>query len=210
MGGINSGRRNGKPTTDKQRSIDIRRLHKAGALTPGNVCTWRWEYAGQTTTSVHIYVRVDNVVLSYKQPTREGLLKQFSHSVPLQWTSCHYGGRRPWWSCPSCGRRVALLYSGWGRYSCRRCFGLAYRSQRETDSDLAARRARAIRARLGWPLGLLEMPGGKPRGMHQKTYLRLLIAHIHHTEEALGWVEQNLRALNAMMRRYQARRAAWR
>lgn len=37
-----------------------------------------------------------------------------------------------------------------------------------------ARKADNIRAKLGWPLGILHPEGDRPKGMHQKTYEQLL------------------------------------
>jgi hypothetical protein len=42
--------------------------------------------------------------------------------VPVSWTSCNYGGARPWLHC-LCGRRVARLFKGFGGYFCRPCCG---------------------------------------------------------------------------------------
>jgi hypothetical protein len=88
-----------------------------------------------------------------------------------------------------------LLYSGDGVYACRHCFQLAYRSQRETEEDLAARRANHVRDRLGWPHGILNMPGGRPKGMHWKTYAELLGEHNEHSGEALKLFGQSLERL---------------
>jgi len=30
--------------------------------------------------------------------------------VPIERTRCHYGGMRPWFHCPRCQRRVAVLF----------------------------------------------------------------------------------------------------
>lgn len=202
MGGSNSGRRCGKPTTDDMRALDVRQLHRAGVLTPGNVCGWNWLRNGQTTATVTICTRTDHVVVSYQQSWRGGPWQAYKNTIKLAWTACHYGGQRPWWLCPSCGRRVALLYCGQGCYACRKCFDLAYRSQRETDEDLAIRRARAIRARLGWPPGILQLPGGKPKGMHWSTYLRLVEAHTQHSHEALAWIGQSMGFLKRRLKDY--------
>lgn len=45
--------------------------------------------------------------------------------------------------------------------------------QRETDNDRTIRKADAIRARLGWEPGILNGGGGKPKGMHWRTFRRL-------------------------------------
>ena len=50
---------------------------------------------------------------------------------------------------------------------------LVYECQRETDDDRAARRADTIRRRLGWGAGIANPEGGKPKGMHLRTFVRL-------------------------------------
>jgi hypothetical protein len=57
--------------------------------------------------------------------------------------------------------------------ACRHCHQLAYVSQRETVGGRAARQANAIRRRLGWDIGILNPVGGKPKGMHWRTFWRL-------------------------------------
>ena len=99
--------------------------------------------------------------------------------VHLVTTPCHMGGKRHWFLCPArgCGKRAAVLYGG-GIFACRKCYQLAYPSQRESTEDRATRRADRIRDRLGWPGGILEGAGwGKPKGMHWRTYERLSDKH---------------------------------
>ena len=101
---------------------------------------------------------------------------------------CTLGGRRAWLLCPAqgCGRRVALLYiGGAGIFACRHCYKLAYQCQRETDDDRAMRRADNIRRRLGWEAGIATPEGDKPKGMHWRTYERLVAQHDVHVEASL-------------------------
>ncbi|SDY53906.1 hypothetical protein SAMN05444340_11022 [Citreimonas salinaria] len=100
------------------------------------------------------------------------------YAVTLDTTRCNLGGARRWFLCPArgCGRRVAVLYGG-KVFACRHCYGLAYPSQSESASDRAARRADRIRERLGWEPGILNGYGGKPKGMHWRTFERLVTEH---------------------------------
>lgn len=68
--------------------------------------------------------------------------------APLVWTSCNFGGSRPWFVCPGCGRRAAILYEDHqqDRPLCRLCLDLAYPSQNEDRIGSAARRAEKSRA----------------------------------------------------------------
>jgi hypothetical protein len=170
----------------------VRLFYRDGVLGPGRNFNTSWTRNGETVATVRVSVGYDCVVFSYRQSWRGGPWRDCTNTILLTWTECHYGGKRPWWQCPGCDRRVALLYSGDGWYACRHCRNLAYRSQRETEEDLASRRANRIRDRLGWPRGILNMPGGKPKGMHWTTYLRLVDQHTRHSNEALAGVGQYL------------------
>lgn len=63
--------------------------------------------------------------LTYQSAFTEG---DITARVKIAWTSCQFGGRRPWLECPGCKRRVAALYLG-RRPRCRVCTGLSYPSQ---------------------------------------------------------------------------------
>ncbi len=102
--------------------------------------------------------------------------------VALDRTQCNYGGDRPWFRCPGCRRRVALLYGG-PRFRCRQCHGLAYRSTREDALTRAFGRANDLARRAG---GMAGIPGRKPHGMHWRTYERLIERWEEAEERALG------------------------
>jgi len=80
--------------------------------------------------------------------------------------------------CPAvgCGRRVAILYGG-SIFACRYCHRLAYASSREDMSDRTMRRADQLRERLGWPPGILNPNGDKPKWMRWRTFERLREQH---------------------------------
>jgi hypothetical protein len=68
-----------------------------------------------------------SVTLGY----RLGQGQPIEQPVYFSWTRPQFGGRRPWFLCPLCIRRVALLYLRGERWSCRKCCNLAYRSELE-------------------------------------------------------------------------------
>lgn len=176
MGGMGSGRRcqYGKDTTEGSRPLDIRKLHRAGFLKPGRLFGWQWTINDRPVADIDFRVEVHSVVLLYRHRSRGNTEWQdVEQAISLDRTSCAFGGTRPWWLCPSCGRRVAVLYGPGKLYACRHCCKLAYSSQSETISDRAMRRADKIRRRLGWPMGIGNPKGFKPRGMHWGTYDRL-------------------------------------
>lgn len=178
MGGFGSGRRWGKSTTDTMRRLDVRQLQRDGLLKPGLAFGWNWSRNGETTASINILTGVDRITLDYRSRSHGGEWQSMRYPIGVVWTAMHYGGSRPWFLCPAqgCGRRVALLYCG-GVFACRHCHQLAYQSQRETRMDRGTRRAGTLRDKLGWMTGILNGVGGKPKGMHWRTFERLRSEH---------------------------------
>ena len=200
MGGMGSGRRyqGGRSTTENYRPLYVRKLHTAGLLTAGHVALWNWYSRGELRASIQVQAREDHVSLIYTA-TENGERREYSYPVRLDWTPCQYGGERPWFLCPSCRRRVAILYGG-AVFACRHCYRLAYESQRERDYDRLAGRADKIRRRLGWPVGILNpTPWTKPKGMRWLTFWRLTAEHnrlvgasLEGMSEHLGTVRRGL------------------
>lgn len=182
MGGSGSGRRwhySAKDTTEGYRSIDVRWLKREGMLSSGANRRITWSRQSEVVASINIRAEPGRVVLTYRHRSGGDDWQDESYPVHLVTTPCHMGGERHWFLCPArgCGKRAGVLYGG-GIFACRKCYQLAYPSQRESTEDRAARRADRIRDRLGWPGGILEGSGwGKPKGMHWRTYERLSDEH---------------------------------
>lgn len=102
--------------------------------------------------------------------------KAYRYFVQLTRTPCNYGNYRHWWLCPSCSKRVSVLYCA-GSYVCRHCLSVPYGSQLQQPIDRLFSRANAIRQRLGWQSGIAHGIGTKPKGMHHSTYDRLVNEH---------------------------------
>lgn len=189
MGGIGSGRRNqsGKATISDRRALDIRKLQRDGLLIAGRSCTWRWTYNGQDVAAIQIRTEAGRVILNYQSRSNGGDWQPKEYPIYVEWTDCHLGGQRAWFRCPAlnCGKRVAILYAG-AIFTCRHCQKLTYACQRETLDDRAARRADTLRRRLQWPAGILNGPGGKPKGMHWRTFKRLKATHDAHVDVSLA------------------------
>lgn len=99
--------------------------------------------------------------------------KSYSYSIQLTKTACHFGHYRHWWLCPSCSKRVSVLYCA-GTYVCRHCLSVPYGSQLQTKTDRIYSKLNALRDRLGWSVGIINGIGSKPRYMHHSTYERLI------------------------------------
>ena len=97
-------------------------------------------------------------------------------SAVVVWVPYRFG-LRPFFECPSCGRRCCLLYLA-ERCACRRCLGLSYPVQFETKLDQGFRRAWKARKKLVQPdgnsgVGSWIPDNRKPKGMHWRTFNRL-------------------------------------
>lgn len=105
--------------------------------------------------------------------------------IPIRWTRPHFGGRRCWFVC-HCSRKVRILYvMGWYLF-CRECCGSTYLSQTSSVRRRLYAKAQDLCRRL-WnenPPAISELPS-KPRGMHKRTYQRLL--------DRLAEIEEQLR-----------------
>lgn len=89
--------------------------------------------------------------------------------VDLEQVPCHFGGERPYFLCPDCGRRCLHLYrpaDDW-HFACRTCLDLAYAVECEPKALAWKRRKRKLAARLG-------TERSRPVGMHWRTFWRLL------------------------------------
>lgn len=178
MGGIGSGRHSrssANAITANYRSIDIRRWKRNGLLDTQRPFVWQWSHRGEVISSIHVRPEPDRVTLTYRHRYGISDWKEKSYPVCLDWTDCHLGGQRPWFLCPAhaCGRRVAILY-GTGIYACRHCHELTYRSQRVQYDARAMQKADRIREKLGWGPGIANGRSSKPKGMHWKTFQRLI------------------------------------
>jgi len=157
--------------TDELRALDIRRLYRDGCLRSEGSYPVTVTWSGAGTSSITVVP--DRVGAWLKYSVFDGTeFKEHRERIVVQRTRCHFGGSRPWWFCPRCGRRCAILYGG-RRFLCRHCHGIRYRSQNESKSERLLRRAEILRARMGVSGSVFGPFPPKPRGMHIKTYHRL-------------------------------------
>jgi hypothetical protein len=179
MGGPGSGnwyRWNKCTTLDEVKQLDVRRLHRQGALQPWVRATVTWHRGEHETGAVRVAMVNGHLVIEYHYRGRgHEDWEDVRQVIALDWTPCHYGGQRPWLLCPGCQRRVAILYGEGKWFLCRHCYELPYGSQQETAQDRHYRKVRKIRDRLGASHNLMESiwPWNKPKGMHWRTWERL-------------------------------------
>jgi hypothetical protein len=203
MGSSNSGRHGGKGTTRGRNTLDVRKWQRDRLLIPGYRFDTSWTRNGQPNGAISVVVNENGVHLIYRHGGDTG--QDMNYPVLIDWTPCNYGGRRAWWKCPCCGRRVALLYSG-KMFACRHCHRLDYESTRSSDESQAFARADKVRKRLGWVAGIAHPIGDKPKGMHHQTYWRWLATYNNLAMQAIGASSASLDKM--MGRLHQINRAA--
>jgi hypothetical protein len=199
MGGLGSGRRSsysGKAETHDSLPLDIRKISRKGLLEPGSGFSWQWFVNEQKVAGISIRVGFNQcMTLSYRKASTGEVVEQ---RVQTQTSTCHLGGKRHWFTCPRCSKRVAVLYAPGKYFACRQCEGLGYATQKEGAGDRATTRADKIRKRLGWMPGILNGEGDKPKGMHWKTYKRLKGHHDALVQVSFQNIERKLGFLHEL------------
>jgi len=171
------------------RSVDVRWLHRQGnIMNPGQRIV-TWFRGGVMTGSIAIEKTTSGLVFLYTRTPNGGEPVQVECLVTLLWSDTEFGGRRPWFCCPRCGRRVAIVFVS-SAVACRKCFGIRHQSQNECASDRAIRRIDFLRDKLKWEPGFLNGSQWRPKGMHRKTYSRVLREY----EALTGYVNVSIAA----------------
>lgn len=106
-------------------------------------------------------------------------------------------GGMTWMVRCECGRRVRSLYERreGGPLLCRICMGAVYPSQRRSRSDRLLTQAFRIYDRIGTDYSRMPRRHQRPKGMHRRTYERLLRRAEELDERAiqLAWAEWSRR-----------------
>lgn len=153
-------------------AVDLANLARAGALHLFRRGTFGWTVNGHQMGSVRFIVLPDLLRLSYAAAARDEWC-DVNEDIPFAWSETRFGGRRRWFVCPDCQRRCRIVYAG-DRFRCRTCLQLAYSSQYEPSWQRVLTRAQNLRMRLGGPPAVDEPFPPKPKGMHRRTYERLV------------------------------------
>jgi hypothetical protein len=148
-------------------------MKKQGYVRHGATGILSWSCNNEQTGAIRYRVETDRVILNYRLRPHGGEWEDVEQVVLLDWTPCNYGGKRTWFLCPHCNRRVALLYGAGKYFLCRHCYHLTYISRQVPGYERLMRKAQAIRKRLGGNADLSESFPRKPKGMHWRTYYRL-------------------------------------
>ncbi len=150
---------------DHHRQIDIRRWARESMIKDGGYFGWQWQQDGKQVASIGVRVNSADMLTLIYRLERDEVWREESIPIRLAKTACHYGGERPWFICPHCGRQAAILYLASGKWFCRESLKLTYASQSEDYLDRLNRKKSKLEAKL--------QGSRKPKGMHQISYERL-------------------------------------
>lgn len=182
-----------KGSTSGHLSLCVNKLSQSGRLEPGIEGLWCWSNAAGSSAIIVHCIDHGSLNLTYRVQGRD-----YQLPVRLERTPCHYGGSRPWFACPSCGRRCGKLYLS-GKFVCRKCAHLNYPSQQETGC--AYRRVYRYRHRLGCFADMVSVPAHrilKPKGMHWRTFQKHIDELIQLEHRA---VAQTAKVIESLQRR---------
>ena len=134
-----------KTTVEECKSISTKFLkghnYFSGGVQWGGV---KWTRNGEQAGDIKIVVSTvagdEFIRFRYVATDRDsGEKSDFDYKARLDWSLCHFGGRRWWFICPlvvrgrACNRRAGVLYMGErGYFGCRHCHNLTYLSSKES------------------------------------------------------------------------------
>jgi hypothetical protein len=160
--------------------LDVHELARDGRLTLGT----RGRLFGTVGFEVMGGPDAQRLVLEFPLGSVSGeRLEPLRQTICCYWRQAHYRGRYLMFLCPECGRPARVLYARYLSdriwfFACRKCAGITYQSTMGHRWDRSARRIEKLRARLQWGAdGTVPI---KPRGMHERTFQRILGVLAYH------------------------------
>jgi hypothetical protein len=170
-----AGRVPAPPTTHRYRPGKT----KSGALEIGGSGSGRWGSRrpiaeGLQRFDLAEYMRRPDAVKPYAGCIATISNGKLSAQIRYTETTTQFGGRRLWMLCPRCSRRCRVVFLGFGRVACRRCFRVRYHSQSLDQIGRAQHAMRKIAKQLD-PEVDMDLPDSpdRPLGMHWSRYNRL-------------------------------------
>jgi hypothetical protein len=160
---------------------------KKGNIVSGTV-NQRFRNSGRFL-STDIVSTNDTVAVSFK--INDEIVK---YKIPIIYSDCNYGGVRPWFQCPNfnCNKRVGKLFLRGEYFLCRHCFNLAYETKNMSEAFRLLEKAQNIRERPGAESLSTMDPFPPPKGMHYKSYFKLVRKYHYYNNASWGITAANL------------------
>ena len=188
----------GTAKVERLKRIDVRDWQRAGLLESGVVFVYQWPKSEHQSVAIEVKPSNTSVDLIY-EVLCAGQTRRGDQTIQLSRTACNYGASRPWFECPFCSQRVAILYLRFERFACRHCQRAAYVTQSQDDVARTWRGQRKVEGRLG-----KEPTSGhllRPKGMHRSTFIKLLGKVSHYQNKRAPLLEYLFLRLQASIYR---------
>lgn len=130
-----------KALVTQYHALNMTELTRGQWLDPFFKYDWVWRTnKGAHQTTVTVTVLTDALQMVF--PMGGACVRQ---EIRLTHSTGPHGGKRPWFACPTCQRRVGVLYHASGLpFRCRTCCKLAYPSQYQSRNQSYGRQARMV------------------------------------------------------------------
>jgi hypothetical protein len=172
-------RRNIVARSNGECELDIRHLARRGHLRQTDDLAWRWPSGSATL----LHFSANAVTLNYVFPLRDGSEVGVVRHVAIARTRCHFGGARPWFICPECGRKAAILLLS-RVPACTRCLSPKPPRGLIAKIDRHFRRQRTIERSIANQFGEVEWT--RPKGMHAAKFSRLTDEYFRIEDTVIG------------------------
>lgn len=151
------GKRGGRLTTDDYLFIDVNRFKREGLLVTTSWFSWQWKQRGKVVDSISVTVKDDLIVVD-------------GQDILIEWWGCPLGGKRPWFHCPSCGKRCCHLYKENSTFACKTCLNLVWKVWHERPERRAQRSAEKVCRHVKFDF---SRKGHKPKWQRWPTFERV-------------------------------------
>ena len=142
----NAGRPGWHSRTASALQLDIRVLQREDFLSGAHFTQLAWPNGAKALLETN----VDSVRIAYCYKRRDSTWHNVDERIPVTYTTCHFGGNRPWFTCPRCCARVGIIYL-WHTPKCRKCARLVYVSLSEDAVNRSWRRTTKLEGRFESP-----------------------------------------------------------
>jgi hypothetical protein len=75
------------------------KLARAGYLSDGTIGSCQWTYGDGTKCSIGVTSGKQTITFDYRIRSGGEVWQTVQQRVPIRWTPCRFGGKRPWFVC---------------------------------------------------------------------------------------------------------------
>lgn len=183
---------------DYTRQINVYELLRDGFLKRDISSGYGWVYQGKIMNRLRIKSFLSNVphlLLQY-----DGFKLRFPN-IDLTTTACRFGGKRYWFVCPMCRKRVGVIYFRSEYNACRECSYLTYETRKLSGKWKWAGKIVSVeevksalnRAKRKYHKGLITRKYTRYRRLQLK-FLIVYYRNISHLQAGINYTEGGLRS----------------